>query len=558
MWSWLLVAFLASAYVTGTEDSCDSELDSLVFKDIENILQSEIEASTHLIELQQKKVIELEKLREKLSETIHDLSTNQLTEIKRALQGRGKTDDVQNEPFNLFDNNFVKTYATTSSSIVATSMMSVQLPPQLTRKITGKRPDSTTALLLCELYSNGTLSLIDVWDGSIIGKIEFVDSVTNIFCWSIGRKASVIAISTSGDVYRSNVTLVHYGLRITGDPPADEEQTYREGVWHMNHDTGIRFSVGFSPSFSNFVAMSNGRKIVVLVSDKSGQLSSFFDTGDHGGIIGIEGEPILKTASNGRLLAYATSAKISFASVLSLVPSKISCFVPNGNSVMSIAFDAVMPYIIYAGTNKGEILIYNTKSRSSKTGGGATECALVAKLAIKNLAVQLGKVLSDQSADVSVATIRGYLISSMNGIVVVYNTSTGGLKTPHYQFSTRLSETRASDVYTFNTQRPKDEKYQLVFKGGEELVVFYSLLKYADIVQDMSWIRGPLIFMTLAVVFVYQFMKQRRGNPNTFNPQMVGADADKELKKLMSQAGMSAGFPRASGRSSQSIRSDLK
>lgn len=170
---------------------------------------------------------------------------------------------------------------------------------------------------------------------------------------------------------------------------------------------------------------------------------------------GAPAAPVSTMARQGTLVAYARagSGDVSFLSIQQqrdrVEPLRHACDVPPGYddegagltggaqqqlrpmSVTSLAYDALAPTLLWAGTSDGSLLLYNT--RAVDVESGQLECRLLARVPHPHhapaprrpsVAARADCLLAASRTALSTAALRGYVVGvSAAGGVVVYNTS---------------------------------------------------------------------------------------------------------------------------------------
>ncbi|CAM9601446.1 unnamed protein product, partial [Discosporangium mesarthrocarpum] len=139
------------------------------------------------------------------------------------------------------------------------------------------------------------------------------------------------------------------------------------------------------------------------------------------------------------MVAYTQHGEVRFlsSSRLEPVPNRV-CRGGVAATVTALAFDLVSPGVLYAGTQDGSILGFNTRVREAD---GSPACQLVYKLPGAPSALGAGREgmgrLSDnsgspraaeQQAGVSqLATVRGYVLAMCGQSILVYNSTNAAI-----------------------------------------------------------------------------------------------------------------------------------
>jgi len=225
-----------------------------------------------------------------------------------------------------------------------------------------------------------------------------------------------------------------------------------------------------------------------------------------------------------------------------------NCDVPRETNVVSLSFDNVLPMVLYAGTDKGQILVFHTRSKPS--GNSATVCRVVHYLPVSAAA-------STERGPVNVATVTGYLIAAVGDVALIYNTTGTGISSP-VLLATHVSE-KASTRDERKTELPdtlpvleatplstntKSTSFLVAWgpRGANSLELFESLLPYSEEVAEVSWLRVPLTMGFGVVVFFWQFLRVKGRSKHRSSYNHLGVNSrgfkglDPEMERLIKSA----------------------
>ena len=285
-------------------------------------------------------------------------------------------------------------------------------------------------------------------------------------------------------------------------------------------------------------------------------------------------------AKSGLTIAVGVGPDVLFINVVKFDKIVTTCTGVPGNDVLSLAFDALSPNFLYVGLTGGDVLVFNTKHRPQADGSAALAASAasaggnVRDSSSSNNAATICKLVykaprppsARRSAAPSsfLVALRGYVLvgGAKNNAIVVWNATTvkdGGAR---YMFESE-GPAEATQIY---------EKWQLASSSGsgakidnvlfavkesdERITIFSHLLPYAPPNSDVTWMRVPLIFVGIFIVFGYNYVKKngvpgfgragRRGMPQMSPAELEALGKLKgvegfnmaEFEKYMSKGGI--------------------
>jgi hypothetical protein len=227
-------------------------------------------------------------------------------------------------------------------------------------------------------------------------------------------------------------------------------------------------------------------------------------------------------AGNGNLLAWAAGRRAYVAYPARLSEPIAWCEAPPGSLVTSLAWDALSPLQLLAGTDAGDVLVFNTRGKGK---AGQPACRVTGKLAAHRAAQVARRAQLQQSPQppqppppAAVATIPGYALVVVGNSLVVFNSTGSYVRPPAFLFAHELERElapagRAAPARVFAVQHGENARASTYLIGVETaaggLVVLDSLLPYQELQPEVNWVRGPIMVLVGAAVFMWQLTKQR-------------------------------------------------
>jgi hypothetical protein len=171
------------------------------------------------------------------------------------------------------------------------------------------------------------------------------------------------------------------------------------------------------------------RKTQLLVTDARGTLFTVARNGTVLRSLDL-GSPASATARSGSIIAIATTNALVLVDLSKIGSTPTTCessrqgSAPSGDGafgeITSLAFDLELPQLLYAATGSGEVLVFNTRTRTRPSaerspvpddGRASSACRLVERL------------LGHQPSALALAAVRGYLLSASPSLLAAHNVS---------------------------------------------------------------------------------------------------------------------------------------
>ncbi|KAH8076793.1 hypothetical protein JL721_818 [Aureococcus anophagefferens] len=219
----------------------------------------------------------------------------------------------------------------------------------------------------------------------------------------------------------------------------------------------------------------------VAAADDLGSVRIYARNGTKQGEVAVVATdaPITALKRSGSAFAVADGAVVRFVSSSRWRLSPAVCRGPPA-TVSDVAFDALNPGVLHVAYETGELLAFNTRARQGD--GGAPACRLTTKLPS-----------FPHVAPPKLATTKGFL---------------------------RLAnESDAAPPHTFAASFVAGMSMQEILfayddgagQGAGGVRVLESLLRYDPPDRDISWMRMPILFVGLIVVFGFQILRKNGG-----------------------------------------------
>lgn len=223
-------------------------------------------------------------------------------------------------------------------------------------------------------------------------------------------------------------------------------------------------------------------------------------------------EPITALTRLGSQLAYAVRGNAHFLNLIKPSRAHVDQRVceGTGEKVVSLAFDYARPAYLWMGTESGDLFMFDSRAKMQS----ASTCKLLHREANQ----------ADKPTPVSVASVRGYVVSLTGTTAEVYNTTGADAAGVRWVLSHTLGKNAgegasatmpAARAVSVGGRMSANTQSMLVVAhiGGSDLFLHESLLPYHPQHYDIGWIRGPLLAVAVAVVVGYQILKRRGGKP---------------------------------------------
>lgn len=190
--------------------------------------------------------------------------------------------------------------------------------------------------------------------------------------------------------------------------------------------------------------------------------------------------------------------------------------------IVSLATDALRGGIFYAGTERGDVLVFSIfkSSQHRRQSYLSSYCTIRHRMSSHQAPVR--DFLNNASNHAFVAPSKGYVVfSSINSRLVMYNASE--LLNGRLPYLAELVPfvQKGETLKLMASQKASEEavimhKYRLA--SGEVFVSTYeSLYTYEQHIFDVSWIRGPIMIVGLMVVFGWRTIK---GSSKSSDPDL--------------------------------------
>jgi hypothetical protein len=265
------------------------------------------------------------------------------------------------------------------------------------------------------------------------------------------------------------------------------------------------------------------------------------------GIVLEGGKPALDIKKTGSSLAIAESGGVSFISSSRFTFGQVYC--KGGMSpVVSMVYDVLSPGMLYVGFQSGDVVLYNTKAKNDKS----TVCTKMYKLPTTGgtngvrLHAARGYVLATTYEGISIFNSTHLRESGVRLIAKKATASAtaaeaaggdaakegrkGKDKKGGRDKGTKVGKTAvscehlaippASVSWVAGAKLPEvlvvlptsDRSCTGAGGSGEDnLELFEALLPYNPVSTDISWMRMPMLFGGLIIVFGWQFFKGKKG-----------------------------------------------
>ena len=241
----------------------------------------------------------------------------------------------------------------------------------------------------------------------------------------------------------------------------------------------------------------------VAAADDLGSVRIYARNGTKQGEVAVATDaPITALKRSGSAFAVADGAVVRFVSSSRWRLSPAVCRGPPA-TVSDVAFDALNPGVLHVAYETGELLAFNTRARQGD--GGAPACRLTTKLPS-----------SPHVAPPKLATTKGFLVSSSAHFLAIHNTTVPGPGGYRLVAAQRLAnESDAAPPHKFAASFVAGMSMQEVLfaydDGAGGVRVLESLLRYDPPDRDISWMRMPILFVGLIVVFGFQILRKNGG-----------------------------------------------
>ena len=339
----------------------------------------------------------------------------------------------------------------------------------------------------------------------------------------------------------------------TTSPPSDESALAAltlDIVCHVHHDNDADGSAprrsGPPPPIVGIDVYTRRRRTQLLVMDAHGSL---FVVGRNGSVHRkLEmGSPVTAFARSGTMIAVATTSDLLVVDISKAETTPLPCEIPKlmGASVdelgfgeiTGMAFDLELPQLLYAATSGGEVLLFNTRTRT-KFRSGPSDAPPVTKRSSCRLVERLR---GHQPSALAIAAVRGYLFSASPSLLVAHNVSglysrskqaaqavlgrPLGKHTRSKAGATVLAAASPLATVAISSLPPSPPLLALAYGPKGTLTLFSSRLPYDK--EKPKWLLNGLfsspLLMGIAITAVfYSLIKAWRAVAARSAPDMVG------------------------------------
>jgi len=549
----LLVVFVAIPVLGNDDDvgfvcedveTCDASDEVIGRPHLAEVLRLELEATNAILDASTRRLRALEELRERLlrGEELNLVEKADLEGLVEHLASRDACEDTRSlkkedeDLLQFFDSFFLSRFvAALDGPSSRFDVMNVKVKGSLSKTMrkAGYRQIISVAF---SLANSGSVRAVNMRDGHVLfdSIVDEIDGKTPLAIFASGaHKPSLAFIFADGLVKVFNITLFFEGKRVAGDKGSLDDG-----------NPGLSLFVDFEREFRICNKEGDGAPVreriesvfpfelkrvpvIISVTDAGILQGHTLSTGALRGAQMLEGdESVLSIAAAGPRLALNFGHEVAMVNSASLERnSNKVCATPKGVQVVDVVFDVLVPTFIYGGTLDGEVLVFNTRSRSGEGSKrwSSVACQVSRKLAVKQYARfyarEHGIEISNKDTRVYVTATTGYLITRMSNVISVFNTTGIVHSNPVFLFSQHLSyrngeEPEVIGLRTFPEEEHRRTTHFLLvawsrFKNELNIHAFDSLLPYEEAKSENAWIRAPVMIVIVAGVFLWQFNRTR-------------------------------------------------
>ncbi|KAE9001852.1 hypothetical protein PR003_g18666 [Phytophthora rubi] len=311
-----------------------------------------------------------------------------------------------------------------------------------------------------------------------------------------------------------------------GNASSDEDKTKSDPLLPMTISISPEVSLStsehrdlpLSAKASAVAFARSSRQVILAVAEANGIIDFFSRNGTMLRQIQTNAS-ITAMETNRNLLAFSNGTALVISSMTRAQGSVFHACPGSSAKISSIAFDAVHPEIIYAGTQRGEILVYLVNAGVS---GGSQVCRLLSRLTVQSTP-------RDQTP-LALAVTKSYVIATGPQDIAVFNVS----KTQKTGVSlSRLCMAHLNDRLTSAESRDEATLPAVSFSegvtgshfafvtagiGGQpKLILFHSLLPQESESSDFQWTTfiyaGVMIVAVVVSQLFVRWQKQTSVNP---------------------------------------------
>jgi hypothetical protein len=239
--------------------------------------------------------------------------------------------------------------------------------------------------------STGHVHFIDMFTGAIVHSHLCQSNAAPLTISSIAFDATadnplLVVATQEGFVHAFRVEVRFNGVIVAGKRRANETISENANGFTIElKDTDTLFfkNTVAEPSDAQDTAAGRNislagvvhfRKQFIFLADQAGGIEFVHRNGTSIDTLSV-GRPVAAVARAGASLAVATGKDIDFVALSQMSFMPHACHVTD-SFVTSIAYDMTSPAILYAGTENGDIFIFNSKDRSTDM----LSCSLIRRL----------------------------------------------------------------------------------------------------------------------------------------------------------------------------------
>ena len=310
-------------------------------------------------------------------------------------------------------------------------------------------------------------------------------------------------------------------LESVGDPP--EECSAPNAKLPKILDLSMHTPRGGGAGLSRKLLLADDQGGLRLYFSRNGTLHKTLDVGG----------PVTAMAKSGPSVALGIGSDVVFVSASK--PDKVTsrCVGIIDAAVSSLAYDVLTPGYLYAGLDNGDVIVFNTKHRTtSDDGKSKAGCKLVHKAPrARGGGGGGGGSGASQSPVDSLFGLKGYIMAgfSAENTVSVWNTTNvkeeGTRSLISNEPTGAAAVNRAWNVAISSGAGAKIENLMVGVMGSDgKIVVYEHLLPHRFNYSDITWMRVPLVLTGIGLVFFWNWWKKNgngggggrgrgRGNP---------------------------------------------
>jgi hypothetical protein len=221
-----------------------------------------------------------------------------------------------------------------------------------------------------------------------------------------------------------------------------------------------------------------------------------------------------------------------------------------------LAYDVLKPGLLYAGTASSEVMLFNTKRRSTD----GIQCTLMEKKGlVRALSADGSTVKNPLHANVKIATQLGYMLAFVGRHAHIYNSTDvtnqglrsigGGKIGAASKDEDDTAEVSEPVFVAASISSSRAQAIQALVVVGDKVSsdIFESLLPWhppgaSGGMSDISWLRSPLLVGGLVAVFGYQFYNKKQGGGGGGGAAGLPPDFEATMKRFGVDTGGMSGM----------------